>query len=242
VCWNTKELVERAYNSVRLAHPTMQIIIVDGSSPSMPCYKYLDSIQDAYLKVYHVGKNIGHGRGMHFGIERTNTPFALMFDSDIVMTKSPVQQMLDMMTDGIYGVGWIYKTDITGHEFGSRPEYVNEGVMPYLHPYFCLIQLSEYRKYRPFMHHGAPATHTMLDIYRKGLSKKVLKEFPGLGHTSGKGLVWEGRPSEYIQHDTEPCYVDSHFGGTGAQRVKSNMPHIEGVWDLVIDPMKGVLR
>ena len=237
VCWNTKELVERAYNSVRDCHPNMMIIIVDGSTPVMPCYKYLNTLRDRNSNVFHMGKNIGHGRGMHFGIENTETPFALMFDSDIMMKKSPVQAMLDMMEDDTYGVGWIYRTDVTGHEFGSQPQYVDQGPMQYLHPYFCLIQLKEYRKYRPFMHHGAPATHTMLDIHRKGLADKVLKEFPGLGHTSGHGLVWEGRPSEYIQHDTTPCYVDSHFGGTGAQRVKAGLLHIEGGWEPVTEPV-----
>jgi hypothetical protein len=63
----------------------------------------------------------------------------------------------------------------------------------------------------------------MLHIYRYGLSEKVLKEFPGLGHTSGKGWTWEGRPSVYVKHATR---------GT-RQVVKGE---IEGKWDPVIDP------
>lgn len=239
VCWNTKDLVKRAYESIRKFHLFMKLIIIDGSASTMDCYKYLDSIKDPNLKVVHLLKNIGHGRGMDHGIKKADTPFVLMMDSDIVMTKSPVQQMLDMMEQDTYGVGWIYPTDITGHEFGDRPEYVKYGAMKYLHPYFCLLQVSNYKKYIPYIHHGAPAANAMLDLHRRGIADKVLKEFPGLGHTSGKGLVWEGKPSEYIQHDTAPCYDHSWFGGTGAMRVKNNLPHIDGAWEPVFDPMTG---
>lgn len=237
VCWNTEDLVKRAYESVRRFHPKMTIIIVDGSTPQMPCYKYLDTIKDSYLRIIHAGYNIGHGRGMNLGIQRSHTPFVLMFDSDIEMLKSPVQAMLNMMELDTCGVGWIHPTDITGHEFGYRPEYVQHGPIKYLHPYFCLLQVSEYKKYKPYIHHGAPAVNLCLDIHRKGLSDKVLKEFPGLGHTSGKGIVWEGKPSEYIRHDTAPCYTNSWFGGTGARRVNNGLLHIEGAWEPVSDPL-----
>ena len=63
----------------------------------------------------------------------------------------------------------------------------------------------------------------MLNIYRRGLSDIVLKEFPGLGHTSGKGWTWEGKASIYVKHSTR---------GT-RQIVKGE---IEGKWDPVIDP------
>lgn len=238
VCWNTEDLVKTAYESVRKFHPSMRFLIVDGSTPKMACYSYLDSLRaDSALKVFHLEKNLGHGRGLQFAIQRIQTPFFLTIDSDIEMLKSPVQAMLDMMEDDTYGVGWTYPTDITGHEFGYRSEYIDKGSMKYLHPYFCLIQLKEYKKYIPFIHHGAPAVNTMLDIHRRGLSDKVIKEFPGLGHTSGEGIVWKGTPSKYIRHDTTPCYTNSWFGGTGAKRVYGGLPHIEGGWSPVYDPL-----
>ena len=241
VCWNTEDLVNRSYFSVRQFHPTMPLIIVDGSSPNMPCYHYLNGLRDGNLTIVHWGSNIGHGRGLAKGFEMVKTPFALTIDSDIVMLKSPVQDMLEMMEDDTYGVGWSYPTDITGHEYGDRPEFVDRGSMRYLHPYFCLIQIKEYKKYSPFIHHGAPAVQTMLDIHRRGLSDKVIKEFPGLGHTSGKGLVWEGKPSEWVRHDTSLCYDHSYFGGTGTKRVRARMTHIDGAWESVRDPMTGVM-
>jgi hypothetical protein len=155
------------------------------------------------------------------------TPFVLLFDSDIEMLKSPVQAMLDMTEDDTYGVGYIEKTAFDGHEWGCKPQHLNQGWMRYLHPYFCLIQLKEYKKYNPFIHHGAPAVNTCLDIHRRGLGNKVIKEFPGLGHSAGQGWVWTAAPREFIRHDT---------AGTRTYRRNRKQEEIEGTWEKVIDP------
>lgn len=225
VTHNTKELIERAFVSIRKFHPTMKIIIVDGSDENDACYKYICSLADKYTRVFHVEENIGHGKGLCLGIEYVDTPFILVFDSDTEMLKSPVQAMLDMVEEDTYGVGYTEKTAFDGYEYGCKASHKGQGWMPYLHPYFCLIQLKEYKKYLPFCHHGAPAVNTMLDIYSKGLSQKVIKEFPGLGHSAGKGWVWKGEPREFIRHDTY---------GTRGVRVKKKQPEIEGKWDPVI--------
>ena len=108
----------------------------------------------------------------------------------------------------------------------TRVFHASKGHMKYLHPYFCLIQVKEYKKYMPFCHHGAPAVNTMLDIHRRGLSDTVIKEFEGLGHSSGKGHVWEEKPRESIRHDT---------AGTRNYRRSIGMGEIEGIWDRVIE-------
>ena len=61
----------------------------------------------------------------------------------------------------------------------------------------------------------------MRDIYKRGLSKKILKEFLGLGHSAGQGFNWEGRLREYIQHDTK---------GTRKDRGRKGLATIEGGW------------
>lgn len=225
VCWNTKDLIERAYTSVRKFHPEMPIIIIDCSDKTNLCYSYTSSLADANTRVFHASKNIGHGRGLVHGISNTKTPFVLVFDSDIEMLKSPLQAMLDQFEDDTYGVGYTEKTAFDGHEYGCKPSHLNQGHMKYLHPYFCLIQLKEYKKYLPFCHHGAPAVNTMLDIHRRGLGDKVIKEFEGLGHSSGRGHVWEGKPREFIRHDT---------AGTRSHRRSLRLEEIEGVWDRTI--------
>jgi hypothetical protein len=222
VTYNTKELIERAYNSIRLSHPLMKVIIIDGSDRFNPCYNYLESIRNAYTEIIHTDKNIGHGRGMDLGIHKISTKYALIFDSDIIMLKSPVEEMLLMMQDDTYGIGWVYEIGVDGFDFGT-PGRNHKIAIPYLHPYFQLINIDNYEKFAPYCHHGAPCYKTMIDIYNKGLSNRILKFFPGLtGHTSGYGINWVGRPSEYIQHD---------FGGTRNANKKSGLEEIQGAWE-----------
>ena len=223
VSYNTKDLLQRAYESVRKHHPDLKIIVIDGSSPDDPCCDYAKGLADHRTKIVSVGYNIGHGRGMCLGIYYTDTPFALLFDSDTVMLKSPVVDMLEMVEDDTFGVGYLEKVGLDGYDYGAKSNHVRDGWMWYLHPYFQLLQIKNYRKYHPYVHHGAPCYLTMLDIFRKGLSSRVLKEFPGLGHSSGRGFSWVGQPREYIQHDV---------AGTRTLRKASGMFEIEGMWEI----------
>ena len=227
VSYNTKDLLEKAINSIRKFHPMMKLIVVDGSDENNPCYDYIKTIADENTRVFHAKENIGHGRGLCIGIEYIETPYMLIFDSDSEMLKSPVQSMLDVMEEDTYGVGYIEMTDLGGHEWGSRQNKMEEGPMKYLHPYFCLIQISEYKKFPPYIHHGAPAVNTMLAIYRAGLSDKILKEFDGLGHSASSGWTWVGKLREFIKHDTR---------GTRDTNIKSHRAEIVGKWEAVIDP------
>jgi len=180
------------------------------------------SLQSPITQVECYNKNIGHGRGMDAGIRMIKTRFALIFDSDIVMLKSPVEQMLTMMEDDTYGVGYLEKTGFDGFEYGSKPHHANQGYMMMLHPYFHLLQVKEYYKFFPYTQHGAPCYKAALDIHRRGLTSKIIKEFPGLGHSSGKGWNWVGEPREFIQHDT---------AGTRMIRRRKGLPEIDPNWD-----------
>jgi len=221
VVYNTKELIERAYNSVRRFHPDMKMIIIDNSEKSDPCYSYLESLNSKFTDVIHTGKNIGHGMGMDKGIREVRTKYALIFDSDIIMLRSPVEKMLSMMESDTYGIGWIYEIGLDGFDFGT-PGRNHYKAIPYLHPYFHLLNVENYKKFAPYCHHGAPCYKAMVDIYEHKLSEKILKQFPGLtGHTSGRGINWVGRPSRYIQHD---------FGGTRMANKLAGKKEIEGTW------------
>jgi len=221
VCHNTKGLIERAYTSVRKFHPDMPIIIIDGSDPGEPCAAYVKTLASSKTTVISLGYNIGHGRGMDLGIKKAKTKYALIFDSDTEMLKSPVSQMLEMMEEDTFGVGFIQRTALDGYDYGVKPQHKGQESMPYLHPYFQLINIQNYKKYHPYVHHGAPCYLTMRDIYKRGLSGKILKEFPGLGHSAGRGFNWEGKPKEYIRHDTR---------GTRNERKRRHQPEIERRW------------
>lgn len=214
VCCNTKGLVERAYNSIRKFHPDMPIIIVDGSDRGNPCAAYVSSLTSDNASVVHPGRNVGHGRGMCMGINQAKTKYALIFDSDIEMLKSPVLAMLEMMEEDTFGVGYIGTVGLDGYGYRPKARHKGEPSMPYLSPYFQLINIENYKKFHPYVHHGAPCYLTMRDIFKRGLSSKIIKEFPGLGHSNKE-------PREYIRHDTR---------GTRNARVARRLSEIEGGW------------
>lgn len=200
----------------------MPIIIIDGSDQMNDCRNYVKTLASDKTTVGQFNYNIGHGRGMDAGIRMCKTKFALIFDSDIVMVKSPVAQMISMMEPDIYGIGYLEKTGFDGFEYGAHPQHRSQGYMWMLHPFFHLLQIENYYKYYPYVHHGAPCFKAALDIHRRGLTDKIIKRFPGLGHTSGKGWCWEPVSGEWIIHNT---------AGTRKYRRLHGKPEIEPGWE-----------
>ena len=200
VCHNTKALIKRAYESIRRFHPDMSIIVIDGSDKSNPCVAYCKSLASEMTQVISLGYNIGHGRGMHLGINEASTRYALIFDSDIEMLNSPLAIMLDMMGEDTFGVGKIGK--VSTKAFNTP--------ISYLHPFFQLINIKSYKKFHPYVHHGAPCLKTMMDIRRRGLSGKILKEFPNL--------------DKYIKH---------YHQGTRRERIRRGLPQIARGWERI---------
>lgn len=199
----------------------MPLLIVDGSDRGSDCWAYAESLRGGFTRVDHVGWNIGHGRGMDYGISRVETQWLLIFDSDVVILESPLVQMLAMTDKETYGVGWVYEVGRDGFDYGT-PNRGHTEPIPYLHPYFMLLSTWQYRRFAPFVHHGAPCYKAMVDIYDRGLSARVLKHFTGLtGHTSGEGINWVGKPSRYVRHD---------FGGTRSNNKRNGQDEIIGVW------------
>lgn len=200
----------------------MQLIIIDGSSPRDPCYKYVQSLASDVTTVGQYGYNIGHGRGMDAGLQMVKTRYTLVFDTDIEMLKSPLAKMLAMFDEDTYGVGYLELTAMDGFEYGAKPEHRGTEPMRMLHPYFMMLQTKRYFDFHPFVHHGAPCFKAARDIHRRGLTSKIIKEFPGLGHTSGRGWNWTAIEPEWVRHDT---------AGTRQLRIKRGLRDIEGRWE-----------
>jgi glycosyltransferase involved in cell wall biosynthesis len=222
VTYNTKDLIEKAFTSVRKFHPTMPILIMDGSKEDNPCYDYTESLQSKITRVVHLGSNLGHGRAMHMGLQMIQTKYCLLFDSDIIMHKSPIEGMLKLMKEDTYAVGYKEEVGPDGYEYKVKDRVLPMPPVKYIHPYFMLLQVKEYFKFAPFIHHGAPCYKAMNDINSKGLSEKILIEFPGLGHSSGKGWGWVGEPREFIEH---------HAAGTRHDRSSKGEPEIDPGWE-----------
>lgn len=220
VC-NTTDYVRKMYRAFRHFHPGMKLLILDNSDKDNDCQMYLNKIASTKTFIYRFNKNMGHGRALNYGISKVSTPFVLIMDSDTQIIKSPVKEMLQMMDRDTYGVGWVTEIGKDGYDFGTWKHHMKP--VRYLHPYFCLISRYWFYEFPPFVHHGAPFYKTMVEIDRQKKGR-MLKQLPGLnGHTEGKGMNWEGTPSEYVLHP---------FGGTRKVLKEMGKEEIEWPWEL----------
>ena len=221
VTHNTKQIFETCYNSIRKFHPDMHIIIVDGSDKNDACRAYVESLVNENTSLYIAEENIGPGRGMHFAINLVDTEFAFIFDSDIVMLRSPLQAMIDLFEDDTYGVGNLEKTGMDGYCYRVDSRHIGEDYCYIIHPFCHMIRVREYYRYHPYVHHGQPCCYTGIDIYNKGLRGIVQKALPRLGHTRGHGVAYEV---------FEPYWVIHDVAGTRNTRKRKGKPEIEGKW------------
>jgi GT2 family glycosyltransferase len=221
VTYNTAELFKIAFESFRRFHPNIDFVIVDNSDRRDPCWDYVESLKSC-AKIIHTEQNIGHGRGLDLGIRQSDDDIVVIFDSDIVMLRSPLSEMISLMNDDVYGVGWLTTIGHDGFDFGT-PGRGHVVPITYLHPYFAMINVRQYKRFTPFVHHGAPWFKTAVQLYESGLSGKLLRSCDSLtGHSRGAGINWTGRIPTHIRHD---------FGGTRAMNKKNGKKEIDGKWD-----------
>jgi len=196
VCHNTRILTGKSYQSIRRFYPNMPIIIVDGSDPENSCTPYVQALASDLTTIMRPGYNVGHGLGMNMGINYCRTRYALMFDTDVELLEPCVGDMLAMMKEDTFGVGYVIPTAFGG--FGTLYTYPpastpkNGNWMPYLHPYFQLIDIKNYRKFPPYENQGAPCTPTMLAIYKQGLSWEIIKQFKDMSNGTAKFVRHDG--------------------------------------------------
>lgn len=210
--------MQRMYETFRRFHPLMWMIIVDNSDKGDDCQKYLDIICSENTTVYRLNKNIGHGPGLNYAISKVSTEYVLLMDTDTVILKSPVSEMIKLMDADTYGVGWVTEIGRDGYDYGTFKS--QKEPIKYLHPYFALISIEQFNRYIPFCHHGAPWYKTAVEMHDMGHSW-MLKNFL-TGHTSGHGANWTGTPSQWVQHD---------FGGTRVELRKQGRKEVEGKWE-----------
>lgn len=170
---NTPELLAEAIGSIKEFYPGLSIMIIDGSSDlrgfSMIGNKYSN------ISFGHTGYNIGHGPGMNMAIKTAESDYLLLFDTDIVMKKSCLEEMLELFEDDTFGVGEVNEEEQRVYHltFGDGKRKI-----PVLHPYFHIVQRKEYFKYLPYVQNGGPVFLTALDIFSQHKSDKILKNFP----------------------------------------------------------------
>lgn len=168
VSYNVKQLLKSCIESIRKFYPDTLIILIDGSPVRSECFRYIQTLR-GNIKRIAVEYNIGHGNGMKFGINMTETKYILLCDSDVEIKSGGVieamQQKL-ILSEKIYGTGQIVRSDHKGMN-------AEQGI-DYLHPHFALINRAQYFKHHRFIHHGAPLIRTMVDVRNK---KTLLMKF-----------------------------------------------------------------
>jgi glycosyltransferase involved in cell wall biosynthesis len=164
VNYDTKELLKKALDSIWSFYPELKVIVIDGSTED-----YL--IDDDRLRYVKFDFNIGHGRGMDIGINLATTRHVLLFDSDIMMYKPPIEKMMAMMEKDTVAVGWILPVTQENYDI----EIGDDSDIPVIAPFFHIVDRYNYWKFLPYVQSGGPTCLTSIDIYSKGLSDKVLK-------------------------------------------------------------------
>lgn len=173
VSYNTCDLLQAAYESLRRFYPLMPVVIVDNSDLTNPCYRYARKIAYGPTRCVSNNGNFGHGPGMVLGISCVETEYFLLMDSDTEMYRSDVLEgMMEIATPEIYGVGQIMQVDFDGMN-------CIQGVA-YLHPYFALVNKKVYQKFSPIINHGAPMLSAMIDLNEN--MKYNLNSFPVTDH------------------------------------------------------------
>ena len=166
VHYGTPKLLMTAIESIKAFYPNLRFTVINGSEG-------LDDWER--VKVVNFGFNIGHGPGMHKAILDSESDYILLFDTDIVMNRPCLEQMVDLIEDDTFAVGRVYMDPqkTYGVKFGNGDDPI-----PIIHPSFHIVQKKEYKKYHPYIQNGGPCFLTALDIFSKRLSDKVLKDFP----------------------------------------------------------------
>ena len=221
VTCNTFGYFVRMYEAFRRFHPKMKLIIIDNSNIGSQCYKGVQKLKSDINEVYYFRNNIGHGKGLNFGISKAVTPYVLIMDSDTEILKDPLPEMLKDMDENTYGVGCIIDVGRDGYDYLAFKHHKEP--IRYLHPFFALINREMFHKYQPFVHHGAPWYKAAVQIHDLK-QEYLIKHFNGLrafDHAADGRLI--GTRTEYVLHD---------FGATRRKMKQMGRPEIKLGWEL----------
>ena len=218
VC-NTPDLFEQMYAAFRQVHPEMPLIIIDNSDKGSESRQRIALYASDINTVVQFDKNIGHGRGLNFGIQKVKTPYFLIMDSDTVILKDPLPEMMQLMDEDTYGIGCLTEVARDGYDFGAFPQH--RVPIKYLHPFFALISRKWFWEFKPFVHHGAPWYMTAVEMHDK-------KEVHRLKHFDGLKAFDRDDTKRLIPVRTE--YVFHDFGGTRRKLRSMGRDEIEQAW------------
>lgn len=219
VC-NTPEMFARMYDAFRTFHPDMPLIIIDNSDKGSESRNLISLYASEINAVIQFDKNIGHGRGLNFGIQQVKTKYILIMDSDTVILKDPLPEMIGLMDKDTYGVGCLTNVGRDGYDYGAFTKH--KVPIKYLHPFFALINRKMFWEFKPFVHHGAPWYKTAVEMHDRNEVYRI-KHFDGLRafDRDEKGKLIPVT-TDYVFHD---------FGGTRKKLRSMGRDEIEQAWN-----------
>jgi hypothetical protein len=191
VHYKTPNLIYEQYETVRKFYPTINYKIIDGSDDGIVYFEDLEKKDDKFI-VNRFEYNIHHGPGMDYAIRTSDKNFVLILDSDVSL-KSPVINFMIENFSG-YAIGRKMKVNSEGYEKWQKTNVGDRNfIYDYIHPYCMLINKNEYLNFKPFIKHGAPCIESMIDIYNKKLTDKLI-DFPIQDHINfevrGTRKIW----------------------------------------------------
>ena len=150
--YNTPDLLLTLLSSFRKFYD-IPYMVIDGSEG-----RYYERIKEYgkefNVTIVHFDTNIHHGGGLAYGLKTIQTRQVLFLDSDIVILKSGLVEILQSkLRPESYGIGDISEVN----EFGVN---VPQGIK-YMHPSFALINREVALGYPLPVRHGAPMISTM---------------------------------------------------------------------------------
>ena len=189
--YRTTDLLINTYESFRKFYPELSFIIIDNSadgscSDLTRCWME----DDPHLTVIENEENEGHGDGMHQAIGYANSINLFIFDSDVTFVKpNLLEDMMEYMNSDIYGVGWLLNLDRGGR---NVPSGFKGETIKYLYPAFMLLNRNQYYKFYKFTRFGLPPLTAMLEIHDKGLTDRLLIDFPVKDYITHKSGATRG--------------------------------------------------
>jgi len=211
VSYNEKALLERCLSSIRKFYPDMLIIIEDGSPANSECRKYIEGLEGNYSKHLH-NWNIGHGRGLHHGIQLSPTNHILCFETDITMEKPCIEEMMALMDKDTWGVGLCIPYPQSLYQI----ELDRKGDLTYMRPQFHIINRDVYNQFEPYVHAAAPGQIVFIDLFIKEQEWR-LKHFPTDDYTTHHKGGTSYRKDK-AGHDTNWLLQDVYYWKKGLNK------------------------
>ena len=192
----TYDLTRMAVWSLHGHYPELPIHIVDNGSPD-GSGAYLRQLADS-LPPVSLTQNSGnrhHGPAMDQMARQVNTPYFLTFDSDAILYRPGIVEMLYQALDKHqYAAGHQMLMDQAGFKT-TDPDGI-----PYVHPFCALFRTDAYQALPPFEKHGSPCLRNEWTAQKAGwqleacpVKAYVYHPWQGTVSQTGHQLGWRSK-------------------------------------------------